>query len=178
MNGEISEILISRDEIAAKVAELGRQITRDYKGQELLCVGVLKGAFMFLSDLVRQVNLPELAIDFMAVSSYGAATHTSGVVQIIKDLDQSIEGRHVLLVEDIVDTGLTLKYIVENLRSRQPASLKVCTLLDKPERRKAEIQPYYNGFQIPDRFVVGYGLDHSEQFRQLPYIGVLRVKES
>lgn len=174
MTAEIAEILVSRDEIASKVAELGRLITRDYKGKELLCVGILKGAFIFMSDLVRQINVPGLSIDFMAVSSYGAATHTSGVVQIIKDLDQSIDGRHILIVEDIIDTGLTLKYLMENIRSRQPASLKVCTLLDKPDRRKVTIEPDYNGFQIPDRFVVGYGLDYSEQFRQLPYIGVLR----
>lgn len=177
MGAEIAEILLSREEIHGKVAELARQITREYRGKNLLCVGILKGAFVFLADLTRQLNLPDMSIDFLSVSSYGAATHSSGVVQIAKDLDQSIEGRHVLIVEDIVDTGLTLKYLLENLRSRQPASVKVCTLLDKPERRKVEIEPDYNGFKIPDRFVVGYGLDYSEQFRQLPYIAVLRAKE-
>ena len=178
ISAEITEILITKEEIDSKVAELGRMITRDYKGKSLLCVGILKGAFIFLADLIRKLNLPDMSVDFMAVSSYGAATHTSGVVQIIKDLNQSVTGRHVLIVEDIVDSGLTLKYLLENIRSRQPASVKVCTLVDKPARRKVEIEPDYNGFQIDDRFIVGYGLDYNEQFRQLPYIGVLRVKDN
>lgn len=170
---EAERIMISQDEIAAKVQELGARISQDYAGEEILVVGILKGAAIFMSDLVRSISSP-VAFDFMAVSSYGASTESSGVVRIIKDLDQSIEGRHVLIVEDVVDTGLTLNYLVENLRSRNPASLKLCSLLDKPSRRKVEVKADYLGFEIPDEFVVGYGLDYAERFRNLPYIAVLK----
>lgn len=139
-------------------------------------VGILKGAFVFLSDLIRYITIP-VQVDFMAVSSYGTSTHSSGVVRIMKDLEEGVEGRHVLVVEDIVDTGLTLRYLRENLESRNPASVRVCTLLDKPARRKVEVQVDYNGFRIPDRFVVGYGLDYAERFRNLPYIGILDQKK-
>lgn len=173
MADDVAEILLSPDELAAKVKELGEAISRDYAGQDLLLIGVLKGAVMFLSDLLRSVTIP-VAVDFMAVSSYGAATKSSGIVRILKDLDESIEGRHVLVVEDIVDTGLTLHYMLENLASRRPASLKVCALLDKPDRRQVEVALDYVGFHIPDKFVIGYGLDYAEKYRNLPYIGVLR----
>ncbi|HEX3032484.1 MAG TPA: hypoxanthine phosphoribosyltransferase [Bacillota bacterium] len=170
---EAQKILITQQEIAAKVSELGARISADYAGSELLVVGILKGAAIFMSDLVRTISIP-VAFDFMAVSSYGASTESSGVVRIIKDLEQSIEGRHVLIVEDVVDTGLTLNYLVDNLKSRNPASLKLCSLLDKPSRRKVEVKAEYLGFSIPDEFVVGYGLDYSEKFRNLPYVAVLK----
>ncbi|HWJ02523.1 MAG TPA: hypoxanthine phosphoribosyltransferase [Verrucomicrobiae bacterium] len=173
METSIGKVLLNEAEIAAKVKELGEQITRDYQGKNLLVVGILKGAVIFMSDLVREIKTP-LGIDFMAVSSYGASTESSGVVRIMKDLERSIEEYHILIVEDIIDTGLTLKYLVENLQSRGPQSVKVCTLLDKPSRRKVEVRADYNGFSIPDEFVVGYGLDFSERFRHLPYIGVLK----
>lgn len=173
METSIGKVLLNEAEIAAKVKELGEQITRDYQGKNLLVVGILKGAVIFMSDLVREIKTP-LGIDFMAVSSYGASTESSGVVRIMKDLERSIEEYHILIVEDIIDTGLTLKYLVENLHSRGPQSVKVCTLLDKPSRRKVEVRADYNGFSIPDEFVVGYGLDFSERFRHLPYIGVLK----
>ncbi len=171
---DLEEVLIRQDELAARIAELGEQITQDYAGQELLMVGILKGAIMFLVDLSRAVRLP-LTIDFMAISSYGASTKSSGVVRIIKDLDQSVDGKHVLVVEDIVDTGLTLKYILRNLAARRPASVKVCGLLVKDKERPINIEVDYAGFHIPDRFVVGYGLDYAEIYRNLPYVGVLRA---
>jgi hypoxanthine phosphoribosyltransferase len=152
------EVLLTEHELRTKVDELAGQINRDYEGQELLVVGILRGAFVFMADLVRKLEMP-VVIDFVAVSSYGDETASSGVVRFLKDLDETITGRHVLLVEDIIDTGLTLKYLYKHLRARKPASLKVCTLLDKPERRKVELTPDYNGFQIPDHFVVGYGQD-------------------
>lgn len=173
MAGDLSEILLKPEELQGKIAELGAAISRDYAGKDLLLVGVLKGAVVFLSDLLRGISIP-VALDFMAVSSYGAATKSSGVVRIQKDLEESIEGRHVLVVEDIVDTGLTLHYMLDNLASRHPASLKVCALLDKPNRRQVEVSVDYIGFHIPDKFVVGYGLDYAEKYRNLPYIGVLR----
>lgn len=173
MAEDVSEILLSPEQLAVKVQELGAAISRDYEGQDLLLIGVLKGAVVFLSDLLRAITIP-VAIDFMAVSSYGAATKSSGIVRILKDLDESIEGRHVLVVEDIVDTGLTLQYMLENLASRRPASLKVCALLDKPDRRQVEVPVDYIGFHIPDKFVIGYGLDYADKYRNLPYIGVLR----
>ncbi len=175
MHPDIKEILITEEQIAAKVTELGRRISEDYRGKDVLMVGILKGAVIFMADLIRQVTVP-LAIDFMAVSSYGKASESSGVVQILKDLDQSIQGRHVIVVEDIVDSGLTLKYMLENLSTRRPASLKICTLLDKPSRRKAEVTPDYNGFVIPDEFVVGYGLDYGEKYRNLREIAVLKPR--
>lgn len=170
---EFSEVLLTAEEIGKKVKELGAQITQDYQGKTLLVIGILKGAIPFMADLIREIKVP-LQYDLMAVSSYGASTRSSGIVQILKDLDASIEGKHVLIVEDVVDTGLTLKYLCDNLSSRRPASLRVCTLLDKPSRREVELVPKYNGFVIPDRFVVGYGLDFAEQYRQLPFIAVLK----
>ena len=170
---EIAEVLLPAGEIARRVKELGNEISRDYRGKSLFVIGILKGAVPFLADLIREISIP-LCYDLMAVHSYGASTKSSGVVQILKDLDRSIEGQHVLVVEDIVDTGLTLSYLRDNLRSRRPASLRICTLLDKPSRREVEIAPEYNGFAIADRFVVGYGLDYAERFRQLPFIGVLK----
>lgn len=173
MHQDADHILYNRDQIEAKVKELGAQISADYQGQELLVVGILKGALIFMADLVRNINVP-VSLDFMAVSSYGASTESSGAVRILKDLERSIEGKHVLIVEDIVDTGLTLKYLLENLKARKPASIKVCTLLNKPERRTADIIADYNGFVIPDEFVVGYGLDYAEKYREIPYIFVLK----
>ncbi|RPI29838.1 MAG: hypoxanthine phosphoribosyltransferase [Acidobacteria bacterium] len=165
-------VLIEAARIKRRVRALGKRITRDYQGQTPLLVGVLRGAAVFLSDLIRHVDL-KLEVDFIAMSSYGSATETSGQVQLLKDLESSIDGSHVILVEDIVDTGLTLNYLVGNLRSRNPASLRVCALLSKPSRRKLEVAIDYLGFEVPDRFVVGYGLDFDQQFRNLPYIGVL-----
>ena len=173
MEEYISGVLISKEDLSKRVAELGAEITRDYKGKKLLVLGVLKGAVPFMADLIREIKLP-LAIDFMALSSYGASTRSSGVVRILKDLDHSVEGVHVLIAEDIVDTGLTLSYLIENLKARNPLSVKVVTLLDKAARRKVEITPDYNGFSILDEFVVGYGLDFNEEFRNLPYVGVLK----
>lgn len=173
MEEYIGKILLSREEIQKRVAELGDEITRDYTGKKLLVLGILKGAVPFMADLIREIKVP-LSYDFMAVSSYGASTHSSGVVRIMKDLDRSVEDVHILIVEDIIDTGLTLKYLKENLVGRNPLSVKVATLLDKPDRRKVEVVPDYNGFTIPDEFVVGYGLDFNEEHRNLPYIGVLK----
>lgn len=175
MNQDITEILLSEESIQNKVAELGNQISKDYAGKDLVVVGVLRGGFIFLADLVRAIDLP-IAIDFISVSSYGSGTSSSGVVRFLKDLDEEISGRHVLVVEDIIDTGTTLKYLIENLKTRQPLSVRVCTLLSKPDRRKVELDVAYNGFIIPDHFVVGYGLDYSERYRNLPYIGVLDSK--
>jgi hypoxanthine phosphoribosyltransferase len=168
----VSEVLIEADAIAARIRELGTAIARDYAGRDLLLICVLKGAIFFLSDLMRAIELP-LEIDFMAISSYGASTDSSGVVRILKDLDASIEGRDVLIVEDIIDSGLTLSYLVRTLRGRKPASLEICALLTKPDRRQADVPVRYIGFEIPDRFVVGYGLDFAERYRNLPYVGVL-----
>jgi hypoxanthine phosphoribosyltransferase len=170
---EVGEVLLTSEQIRQRVSELGKEISRDYAGKSLVVVGILKGAIPFFADLIRQISVP-LRYDLMAVHSYGASTKSSGVVQILKDLEEDIENQHVLIVEDIVDTGLTLKYLRENLLARQPASLRICTLLDKPSRRQVEINPEYNGFTIPDHFVVGYGLDYAERFRQLSYIGVLK----
>jgi hypoxanthine phosphoribosyltransferase len=170
---EIGEVLVQADDLQHRVRQLGAQITEDYAGRELLLVGVLKGAIFFLSDLMRRIDVP-CEVDFMAVASYGSATDTSGIVRILKDLDATIEGRHVLIVEDIVDSGLTLQYLLRTLRARNPASLEVCALLTKPERRKVDMPARYIGFEIPDRFAVGYGLDHAERFRNLPYIAALK----
>lgn len=166
------EELISREALEKRVAELAEAIDRDYQGKDLLVIGILKGAFMFMADLVRRISMP-LAIDFMAVASYGSSTKTSGVVRIIKDLDKSVSGRHVLLVEDIVDSGLTLRYLIDSLGARGAASIKTCILLDKPDRRKVEVPVDYLGFEIPDVFVVGYGMDHDEHYRHLPYLARL-----
>jgi len=172
-NRDILEILITEEQIQEKVSDLGKQISIDYKGKEPIVVGVLVGAVVFFADLLREITIP-LSIDFVAISSYGSDTKSSGVVRILKDLDQSVESRHVLIVEDIIDTGLTLNYLVENLRSRSVATLKVCTLLDKPSRRKVPVVVDYNGFTIEDQYVVGYGLDFDQQYRNLPFVGVLR----
>ena len=173
MVNDLEQVLISEEEIAGRVRELGAEITEDYKGCNLVVVGILKGALMFMADLIRHIKIPVL-MDFAVVSSYGASTETSGVVRILKDLDQPIEGKHVLIVEDIIDTGLTMHYLVHNLQARKPASVKVCTLLDKPSRREVDIKPDYCGFSIPDKFVVGYGLDYAEYYRNLPQVGVLK----
>jgi hypoxanthine phosphoribosyltransferase len=166
------EVLVSAEQLQRRVAELGEQISRDYAGRSLLLIGVLKGAVFFLSDLMRFIEVP-VEVDFMAVASYGSATDSSGVVRILKDLDAAIEGREVLIVEDIVDSGLTLQYLMRNLGSRKPASLEVCALLTKPARRKVELTPRYVGFEIPNRFVVGYGLDFEERHRNLPFVAAL-----
>jgi len=170
---DLREVLVEEVRLQARIKELGRQITADYQGKDVILVGILKGALPFLADLMRAIEL-DVSYDLMAVSSYGASTKTSGTVRIIKDLDEEIEGKDVIIVEDIVDTGLTLNYLLENLRSRKVNSLKICTLLDKPSRIKVDIKPDYNGFEIPDVFVVGYGLDYAEKYRNLPYIGVLK----
>jgi hypoxanthine phosphoribosyltransferase len=171
--GDIEQVLITDEEIQGKIRELGDRITEDYRGKELLLVGVLKGAFVVMADLSRHIRLP-LQFDFMAVSSYGAATKTSGVVRILKDLDHDIEGHDVLLVEDIVDSGLTLAYLLRNLRARRPASLEVCALLRKPEVQRVALDIRYEGFEIPPEFVVGYGLDYGEKYRNLPYVATLK----
>jgi hypoxanthine phosphoribosyltransferase len=167
------EVLISSDEIQKRIGELGADIARDYAGKNPLMIGVLKGACTFLSDLMRAADI-ELGIEFIAISSYGAAMRTSGEVRILKDLDVAIEGRHILVVEDIVDTGLTLSYLLANLKSRGAASVKLAALLDKFERREKDVPIDYLGFKIPDKFVVGYGLDFAERYRNLPYIGVVK----
>jgi hypoxanthine phosphoribosyltransferase len=172
VNLEEVEVLFTEAEIRLKIKELAREITRDYADQEILVVGILKGAFIFMADLVREIDLP-LQLDFMDVSSYGHSSVSSGEVRIMKDLEQSIEGKNVLIVEDIIDTGLTLKYISENLKQRGPKSLRICCLLDKPSRRQSSVQPNYKGFAIEDLFVVGWGLDYAERFRNLPAIGIL-----
>ena len=161
------------DRLAARVRELAAEVSRDYAGKDLVLVGVLKGAVFFLSDLMRALTVP-VEVDFMAVASYGSATKSSGVVRILKDLDAAIEGRDVLIVEDIVDSGLTLQYLLRNLSARNPSSLEVCALLVKPERRKVDLPTRYVGFEIPNRFAIGYGLDHAERYRNLPYVASLR----
>ncbi len=168
----IAEVLVEEGALQARIAALGDELSRDYADREPLLVGVLKGAVFFMADLVRRITVP-CEIDFMAVSSYGSGTDSSGVVRILKDLDANIEGRHVLIVEDIVDSGLTLSYLVRNLQARRPASLEVCALLTKPERRKADITCRYVGFEIPNRFAIGYGLDYGERYRSLPYVAAL-----
>jgi hypoxanthine phosphoribosyltransferase len=172
----VGEILVQRDELAHRVRELGEEISSDYGGREVFLVGVLKGAVFFLSDLMRHMRVP-CEVDFMAVSSYGSSTDSSGIVRILKDLDAPIQGRDVLIVEDIVDSGLTLSYLLRTLKARDPASLEVCALLTKPERRKVELPIRYVGFEIPNRFVIGYGLDHGERFRNLPFVAVLEETE-
>ena len=168
----VGEILIDEETLGARIAELGSEVSADYQGRDLLLIGVLKGAVFFMADLMRKLTIP-CEVDFMAISSYGASTDSSGVVRILKDLDINIEGRDVLIVEDIIDSGLTLSYLVRNLESRSPASLEVCALLTKPERREIEVDVRYVGFEIPNRFVIGYGLDFAERYRNLPYVGVL-----
>jgi hypoxanthine phosphoribosyltransferase len=168
----IGEILVQPDELAHRVSELAEQISADYAGKDVLLIGVLKGAVFFLADLMRKMDV-DCEVDFMAVSSYGSSTDSSGVVRILKDLDAPIEGRHVLIVEDIVDSGLTLSYLFRMLGGRSPASLEVCALLTKPDRREVEMPIRYVGFEIPNKFAIGYGLDHAERYRNLPYVAVL-----
>lgn len=173
MKNDILEILITENELKEKIKELGEIITKDYKGKDIMLIGVLKGCVLFLSDLAREIKLP-LSMDFMVVSSYGTSTKSSGVVRIIKDLEKDITGKDILIVEDIVDTGLTLNYLVDYLKSRNASSVKVCTLLEKPDRRIANVKMDYVGFHIPDKFVVGYGLDYNEIYRNLPFVCVLK----
>jgi hypoxanthine phosphoribosyltransferase len=164
---------VSQEDLERRVRELGEEISRDYDGKDLFLVGVLKGAVFFLSDLMRAIEVP-CEVDFMAVASYGSSTDSSGVVRILKDLDATIEGKDVLIVEDIIDSGLTLSYLLRTLKAREPRSLEVCALLTKPERREVDLPIRYTGFEIPNRFVIGYGLDHAERFRNLPYVAVLQ----
>jgi hypoxanthine phosphoribosyltransferase len=169
----IGEALVPQDDLQRRVRELGEEISRDYVGKDLFLVGVLKGAVFFLSDLMRAIDVP-CEVDFMAVASYGSSTDSSGVVRILKDLDATIEGRDVLIVEDIIDSGLTLSYLLRTLRARDPRSLEVCALLTKPDRRKVDLPIRYTGFEIPNKFAIGYGLDHAERYRNLPYVATLR----
>jgi hypoxanthine phosphoribosyltransferase len=169
----IGEALVTQEDLERRVRELGEQISRDYDGKDLFLVGVLKGAVFFLSDLMRVIEVP-CEVDFMAVASYGSSTDSSGVVRILKDLDATIEGKDVLIVEDIIDSGLTLSYLLRTLRAREPRSLEVCALLTKPERREVDLPIRYTGFEIPNKFVIGYGLDHAERYRNLPYVAVLQ----
>ena len=172
LENAVSEVLIDDETLQRRVAELGEEVSADYAGRDLLLVGVLKGAVFFMSDLMRNLTIP-CEIDFMAISSYGDSTDSSGVVRILKDLDINIDGRDVLVVEDIIDSGLTLSYLMRNLEARAPASLQICALLTKPERREIDVPVRYVGFEIPNRFVIGYGLDFAERYRNLPYVGVL-----
>ena len=171
-DGAIGEVLVATDDLERRVHELGKQISRDYEERDLVMIGVLKGAVPFIADLMRELEVP-CEIDFMAVSSYGSATDSSGVVRILKDLDAAIEGRDVLVVEDIVDSGLTLDYLLKNLHARAPRTLEVCALLTKPERRRVDLPIRYVGFEIPNRFVIGYGLDHGQRYRNLRYVAAL-----
>ena len=171
-DANVGEILVQPDELAHRVRELAGEISADYAGRDLLLIGVLKGAVFFMADLMRHLTVT-CEVDFMAISSYGAATDSSGVVRILKDLDINIAGREVLVVEDIIDSGLTLSYLMRNLEAREPASLEICAILTKPERREIDVPVRYVGFEIPDRFVIGYGLDFAERYRNLPYVGVL-----
>lgn len=173
MENDIQEIILTEEQIRTKVAELGEQITKDYAGKDLVIICILKGATPFMADLIREIKI-HLTIDFMAVSSYGASTKSSGVVKIIKDLDSGIENKDVLIIEDIVDSGLTLKYLLENLKTRGANSIKVCTLLEKKERRTINVVADYKGYNVPNEFVVGYGLDYDGKYRNLPYIGILK----
>ena len=167
------DVFYAEEKLRARLAELGAEITRDYAGTDLVVVGVLKGSVLFFADLIRHIDLP-LAIDFLGLSSYGSGTESSGVVRITNDLSKPIAGKHVLVVEDIVDTGLTMQFLLENLQTRKPASVKICTLLEKPSRARVSVPIHYKGFVIPDAFVVGYGLDFDEKYRNLPFIGVMR----
>ncbi len=173
IDNDVQSVLLSEQQIADRVKELGAQISKDYDGKKLLMVSVLKGSVVFMADLMRAINVP-VSIDFMSVSSYGDGTKSSGVVKIIKDIDINLEGMDLLLVEDILDSGKTLAYLRELLEGRNPASIRVATLLDKPARRQADVKPDYCGFEVPDEFIVGYGLDYAELYRSLPYIGVLK----
>ncbi len=176
-NNSIGEILVSEEQLAERIRELGAEVTRDYQDKDLLLLGILKGAVLFLSDLIRHIEIPA-EVDFMAVASYGSATKSSGVVQILKDLEEPIEGRDVLIIEDIVDTGLTLRYLLENLGGRGPRSIEVCSLLSKPAARTVDVPVRYVGFEIPNAFVVGYGLDYQQRYRGLPYVATLVSPEN
>lgn len=173
MENGVKEVLVTEEEINEKVRELGKKISEDYKDKDLILVGILKGAVIFMSDLARNIDIP-MSMDFMAVSSYGLSSESTGVVKMIKDLDSSIKDKDVLIVEDIIDTGLTLSYLTDNLNKRGAKSVKICTLLDKPDRRKAEVPVDYYGFIIPDEFVIGYGIDYAEKYRNLSYIASLK----
>lgn len=173
MRKDIQEVLLDEETLAKRIKEMGEQISKDYEDKEVIVIGILKGSVIFVADLVREVTVP-VSFDFMAVSSYGNRTTTTGTVRILKDLDYDIEGKHVLIVEDIIDSGVTLSYLIEHLAGRKPASLKLCTLLNKPERRKVEVKVDYIGFTVPDAFLVGFGLDYAEKYRNLPFIGILK----
>lgn len=173
MKNDIERVLVSEEELLAINKRIGAQISKDYAGKELLLVGILKGSAVFMTDLMRNIDIP-MSIDFMYVSSYGAGTTTSGVVKLVKDLDENIEGKHVLIAEDILDSGVTLSYLLNVLSQRKPASLKLCALLNKPERHKVDVKLDYKGIDIPDEFVVGYGLDYDQKYRNLPYVGILK----
>lgn len=173
MNKDVESILLSEQQIADKVKQLGAQISKDYEGKDPIIISVLKGSFIFMADLVRAIDVP-CTVDFMSVSSYGAGTTSSGEVKIVKDFDQSIEGRHIIIVEDILDSGRTLSYLIQTLKARGAASIALCTFLDKPERRVIPVEVDYRGFQIPDAYIVGYGLDYDQRYRNLPYVGVLK----
>lgn len=173
MRKDIKEVLLSAETIRERVEVLGQQMSQDYKDDNLVLIGVLKGANVFMGDLMRQIDMP-IEIDFISVSSYGSSTESSGVVRILKDLDTEIENKNVVIVEDIIDSGLTLNYLINNFKSRKPKSVKICTLLDKPERRKVDVFIDYKGFSIPDEFIVGYGIDFAEGYRNLPYIATLK----
>lgn len=173
MHPDVEEILFDEEKIAEIVRNMGRQISEDYKGKNLLLVSVLKGSLIFMADLMREITVP-CAIDFLSVSSYGSGTTTSGEVRILKDLDASLDGKDVLVVEDILDSGVTLSYLLKNLSARNPASVRLCTFLDKPERRRVDIKADYIGASVPDKFIVGYGLDYDEFYRNLPYVGALK----
>ncbi len=175
MHNDIQEILFTGEQIEERICEMAEQITKDYNGKTLLIVGILKGAVLFFSDLAKKLEL-DVEMDFMSVSSYGRSSESSGAAKLLKDLDSDIKGKDVLIIEDIVDTGLTLNYLVNSLEAREPKSLKTCCLLDKPSRRKIDFAPDYKGFVVPDEFLVGYGLDYASKYRNLPYIGVLKTK--
>ena len=174
-DNDIQEVLFSEEQLKNRVQEIARQITADYQGKEIMLISVLRGSFVFMADLCRAIDLP-CTLDFMAVSSYGKGTKSSGQVQITKDLSEDISDRHIIVVEDILDSGNTLSYLLKILENRHPASIRLCTLLDKPDRRVKPVEVHYSGFTIPDAFVVGYGLDYSEKYRNLPYIGILKPR--
>ena len=173
MKNDIKEVLLTESDLRSKISQIGKMISKDYEGRELVLIGVLKGSVMFMADLMKKIEIP-CSMDFMAVSSYGNSTKSTGVVRILKDLDFGIEGKDVLIVEDIIDTGVTLKYLVEYLKARKPNSLEICSLLNKQERRTVDISAKYLGFEVPDFFLVGYGLDYAEKYRNLPFIGILK----
>lgn len=173
MHKDIESIIYSVNNLDERITALGKQITEDYKGKKLIVVGVMKGANLFVADLIRKLDL-DIILDFIVVSSYGSSTESTGVIRLLKDLDENIDSEHVLIVEDIIDSGLTLEYLVKNFETRNPASVKICTLLNKVERRKVDMTVDYIGFQVPDEFIVGYGIDYAERYRNLPYVGILK----